>query len=86
MVPVNLSTRPFYNERLVRIVHGVAAGAGLTGFNVIQVMRLTSRDAEVRSQADAAVGRARLRSEAGSSDDQPRSAGRGAGRRARPIG
>jgi hypothetical protein len=38
---------------------------GLAAFNVIQVMRLTSRDSEVRSQADAAEADAvRLRSEA----------------------
>jgi hypothetical protein len=67
MVPVNLSTRPFYNERLVRVVLAMVSllVLGLTGFNVIQVMRLTSRDAEIRSQADAAESdAARLRSEA----------------------
>jgi hypothetical protein len=65
--PVNLSTRPFYNERLVRVVLGLVSllVLGLTAFNVIQVMRLTSRDSEVRSQADAAeADAARLRSEA----------------------
>lgn len=67
MEPLNLSTRPFYNERLVRLV--LALGSllvlALTAFNVIQVMRLTSRDSEVRRQADAAeADAARLRSEA----------------------
>jgi hypothetical protein len=65
--PVNLSTRPFYNERLVRVVLGLVSllVLGLAAFNVIQVMRLTSRDSEVRSQADAAEADAvRLRSEA----------------------
>ena len=38
---------------------------GLTAFNVVQVMRLTSRDAEVRTRADADEAEAaRLRSEA----------------------
>jgi len=67
VVPVNLSTRPFYNERLVRVVLGLVSllVLGLTAFNVIQVMRLTSRDAEIRSQADAAeADAARLRSQA----------------------
>ena len=67
MESVNLSTRPFYNERLVRIVLALISllVLGLTAFNVIQVMRLTSRDAEVRTQADAAEADAtRLRSEA----------------------
>jgi hypothetical protein len=64
---VNLSTRPFYNERLVRVVLGLVSllVLGLTAFNVVQVLRLTSRDAEVRSQADAAeADAARLRSQA----------------------
>jgi hypothetical protein len=65
--PVNLSTRPFYNERLVRVVLGLVMllVLGLTAFNVVQVMRLTSQDAEVRIQADADEAEAtRLRSEA----------------------
>jgi hypothetical protein len=65
--PINLSTRPFYNERLVRILLGLAAllVVGLAAFNVVQVMRLTSRDAEVRAQADTAeADAARLRNEA----------------------
>jgi hypothetical protein len=67
VVPINLSTRPFYNERLVRLVLALIALVvlGLTAFNVIQVMRLTSRDSEIRRQADAAEAEAaRLRSEA----------------------
>jgi hypothetical protein len=65
--PLNLATRPFYNERLVRLVLALVSllVLGLAAFNVIQVMRLTSRDAEVRRQADAAEAEAaRLRSEA----------------------
>jgi hypothetical protein len=67
MEPINLSTRPFYNERLVRVVLGLGTliVLGLTAFNVVQVMRLTSRDAEVRTQADAAEAEAvRLRGQA----------------------
>jgi hypothetical protein len=67
MEPINLSTRPFYNERLVRVVLGVGTllVLGLAAFNVVQAMRLTSRDAEVRSQADAAEAEAaRLRNQA----------------------
>lgn len=67
MVPLNLSTRPFYNERLVRLVLALVSllVLGLTAFNVTQVMRLRARDAEVRRQADAAESEAaRLREEA----------------------
>ena len=67
MVPLNLSTRPFYNERLVRLFLALVSllVLGLAAFNVVQVMRLTSRDSEVRRQADAAeTDAARLRSEA----------------------
>ena len=64
----NLSTRPFYNERArPRSVLALVSllVLGLTAFNVVQVMRLTSRDSEVRRQADAAeADAARLRSEA----------------------
>ena len=65
--PVNLSTRPFYNERLVRVALGLGTllVLGLAAFNVMQVMRLTSRDVEVRQQADAAEAEAaRLRQQA----------------------
>jgi hypothetical protein len=65
--PLNLATRPFYNERLVRLVLALVSllVLALAAFNVVQVMRLTSRDAEVRRQADAAEAEAeRLRAEA----------------------
>jgi hypothetical protein len=65
--PLNLATRPFYNERLVRLVLALVSllVLALAAFNVIQVMRLTSRDSEVRRQADAAEAEAaRLRAEA----------------------
>jgi hypothetical protein len=67
VVPVNLSTRPFYNDRLVRVVLGglTLLVLGLTAFNIVQVIRLTSRGAEVRSEADAAeTDAARLRNQA----------------------
>ena len=67
MLRTNLATRPFYNERLVRVVLGLVSllVLGLTAFNVVQVMRLTSRDAAVRAQADADEAEAnRLRNEA----------------------
>jgi len=65
--PINLATRPFYNERLVRVALGLGTLAvlGLAAFNVVQVMRLSSRDVEVRQQADAAEAEAaRLRQQA----------------------
>ena len=67
MQPINLSTRPFYNERLVRVVLGVVTllVLGLAAFNLVQVQRLTSRDAQVKSQAEAAEAEAaQLRSQA----------------------
>ncbi|MCC7124156.1 MAG: hypothetical protein IT178_04860 [Acidobacteria bacterium] len=67
MLRTNLSTRPFYNERLVRILLLLATGvvAALTLFNVEEVVRLRSRDADVRASAaqdEATAGR--LRTEA----------------------
>jgi hypothetical protein len=67
MQPVNLSTQPFYNTRLVRVVLalGTLLVIGLTAFNIIQAMRLSSRDVEVRREADAAEAEAaRLRAQA----------------------
>jgi len=69
MQPINLSTRPFYNHRLVRVTLGVLSLLVLafTAFNVIQVLRLTSRDAHVRTEAERAEGDAgKLRSQAAS--------------------
>jgi hypothetical protein len=56
MVRANLSTRPFYNDRLVRLVLAFITllAVGLTAFNVLQIVGLRSRGAEVRSQADDA--------------------------------
>jgi hypothetical protein len=63
----NLSTRPFYNDRAVRlaIAAGVAAVAALTAYNAGEVMTLTQRNAELATRADAAEDRAReLRAQA----------------------
>jgi len=67
MQPINLSTRPFYNDRLVRILLLVMTLVviGLAAFNIVEVLRLTSRDADVRSRAQAAeTEAARLRAQA----------------------
>ena len=67
MPRANLATRPFYNERPVRALLGLvfAAVVALTAFNVVQVLRLRSRGAEVLIQAQTAERDAdRLRGEA----------------------
>jgi hypothetical protein len=67
MLRANLSTRPFYNDRLVRLVLALASAAALalTTFNIGEVVRLRSRDAEVRQQTEAAEREAdRLQAEA----------------------
>lgn len=52
MLKGNLSTRPFYNERLVGLILGLAtiAGIALTAFNVTTTYRLQAE--RVRQQAD----------------------------------
>ena len=49
MLRTNLSTRPFYNERIVQIVLGAAALLilGLTAFNVVELRSLRGRHAEL---------------------------------------
>jgi hypothetical protein len=67
MLRTNLSTRPFYNERLVRVVLGLITlvAIGLAGYNVVRIVALRSQGAEARGQADAATREAnRLRGEA----------------------
>jgi hypothetical protein len=56
MLRANLSTRPFYNDRLVRVILGLITvlAAALTSYNVSEVIRLRSRGAEVRRQTEAA--------------------------------
>jgi len=67
MLRANLSTRPFYNDRLVRVVLGLVTivALALTVFNVSEIIRLRSRGAEVRRQTEAAEREAdRLQGEA----------------------
>lgn len=67
MLRTNLSTRPFYNERLVQALLAVAAllVIGLTALNAYQVWTLSTRFGERtgRAQTDEARARA-LRAEA----------------------
>ena len=60
MLRTNLSTRPFYNERALHGVLGVAAFIVLavTIFNLTQILLLTRRQSSLSSQADAAETRA----------------------------
>jgi hypothetical protein len=53
MLRTNLSTRPFYNDRAVRAALGLFAlvALGLTAFNAIQVLQLSSRNRDLREQA-----------------------------------
>ena len=60
MLRTNLATRPFYNERAVRIgIAGVVLlTVALTVFNVFEILSLTSRNSAVAAQADASQARA----------------------------
>lgn len=60
MLRLNLSTRPFYNERAVTIGIAivVALTAALTMFNVAQIMSFNSRNSELVSRAEAAEAQA----------------------------
>ena len=60
MLQINLSTRPFYNERAVHLALG-AVGVlvlALTTFNVTQVVTLSGRYADATTRADEAEARA----------------------------
>jgi Tfp pilus assembly protein PilN len=61
MLRTNLSTRPFYNERLVHLVLGALAlaVAAVTVFNLWQVFVLSSRHAVLQARITEADGRAR---------------------------
>jgi hypothetical protein len=61
MLRTNLSTRPFYNERPIRlgIAAAIVAVALFTAFNAMQVMTLTQQNRELAARADAAEARAR---------------------------
>lgn len=67
MLGANLSTRPFYNERLVRVVLGLITlvAVGLTAYNAARILALRSEGAEARGQAETATREAsHLRAEA----------------------
>lgn len=67
MLGANLSTRPFYNERLVRVVLGLITlmAVGLTAYNAARILALRSEGAEARGQADTATREAgQLRADA----------------------
>jgi hypothetical protein len=67
MLRTNLATRPFYNERAVRLGIAVAVVlvAGLTAFNGAQIITLGARNNDLAARAEAAEGRARqLRADA----------------------
>jgi Tfp pilus assembly protein PilN len=68
MIGANLSTRPFYNERAVRVWIGVLAlvVAAVTLFNVSRVLLYSRSDTELKAQAARDEARvADLRAEAG---------------------
>ncbi len=56
MLQINLSTRPFYNERAVHFALGLVGilVLALTTFNVIQVITLSERHTEFTTPADQA--------------------------------
>jgi Tfp pilus assembly protein PilN len=67
MLRTNLSTRPFYNERLVALAIALVAIviAVVTAYNVTQLAALTARHAALREQVDVADQRTNeLRAEA----------------------
>jgi hypothetical protein len=59
MLRTNLATRPFYNDRLVRIViaTAIALVTALTAFNVLQVLSLNARNSEVTARTEDAERR-----------------------------
>jgi hypothetical protein len=61
MLRLNLSTRPFYNDRAVRVALLAVAlvALGLSAFNAVQVLRLTARSASLRQEALESEARAR---------------------------
>ena len=64
----NLATRPFYNERAVRLLVGLAAVVvvGISALNAWELASLTAKDRSLAAQASAAESRAReLRVESG---------------------
>ncbi len=53
MISTNLSTRPFYNERLVHLIllAVVVVVAAATALNVVTIVRLSGRDSQLNAQA-----------------------------------
>jgi Tfp pilus assembly protein PilN len=53
VIRTNLATRPFYNERAVRLLLGALAalGLGATAFNVTEIIQLSRRDTQLRARA-----------------------------------
>ena len=67
MLRTNLSTRPFYNERAVQLVLGllVVLVGVVTGFNILELVRLTASQRTLGAHAVESEGEAaRLRTEA----------------------
>lgn len=69
MVRINLSTRPFYNERLVTflIAIGAAIALGVAAFSVQQILSLSSKRTALRAQiaqGEAATNRDNIETEA----------------------
>lgn len=65
MVHINLSTRPFYNERLVTFLIAVAGvvAIGVAAFSVQQILSLSAKRTELRgriAQDEAATNRANV--------------------------
>jgi hypothetical protein len=60
MLRTNLATRPFYNDRAVRVGIGLAtlAVAALSTFNVLQVLSLNARNSEMSARAGQAEAQA----------------------------
>jgi Tfp pilus assembly protein PilN len=60
MLRTNLSTRPFYNERGVHLLLGLAAALvlALTVFNLTQIVVLSRRQSELSSHAETSETRA----------------------------
>jgi len=73
MLRTNLSTRPFYNLRVVRALLGAMAllVVGLTLFNVVQLARLTASQSTLGARAaDAEREAARLQADAARVDQR----------------
>ena len=60
MLKGNLSTRPFYNERLVSLIILIAAIAGiaLTGFNGVTIYRLSGERSKQKAELDRVAAEA----------------------------